>query len=142
MRKRQRGDFAQRQHFRAAEFVGAPGRARVADAASRRQRDVADEDRLQLRRAAAEQRQRRQGARERGEAVEEIVLRTEHDRRAQDDRVGERLAHGGLAAPLAGDIGLGDRASAPTPETWTSVSIPAAAAARAISPAPIACTAS
>ena len=78
MRKRQRGDFAQRQNFRPAEFVGAPGRgshrrwrASVASATSPTNTGCS------LRRAAAEQRQRRQDARERAEAVEEIVFGAE-----------------------------------------------------------------
>ena len=87
-----RSRLAQRHHLRAAEFVGSPAAPASSMRARRRQRDVADEDRLQFRRAAAEQRQRRQNARERGEAVEEIVLRPEHDRRAQHDRVGRSLA--------------------------------------------------
>ena len=67
-------------------------------------RDVADEDGLEARVPAADQRQGGREARHGGEAVEEVVLRAEHDRGPQDHRVRVDLAHGGLAPGLAAGI--------------------------------------
>ena len=50
-----------------------------------------------------------------GEAVEEIIFRTEHDRRAQDGRGGECIARRLLASPLARDIGRRGRCVRPDP---------------------------
>jgi hypothetical protein len=50
--------------------------------------------------AAADQRQRRRHARQRGEPVEEIILRTEHDRRPEDHRLRHGVEHGRLAQRL------------------------------------------
>ncbi len=66
--------------------------------------DVADEDRLEPRVPAADQRQRGREARHGGEAVEEVVLRAEHDGRAQDDGVGIDLAHRRLGAGLGAAV--------------------------------------
>ena len=90
--------LAQTHHFGAAEFVGSPRRGRIVERARRRERDVADEDRLQFRRPAAEQRQCGRKGRQRGETIEELVLRPEHDRWAQHDRAGEGFARRRLAA--------------------------------------------
>ena len=104
--------------------------------------DVADEHRLEFGLAAADQRQRRRHPRQRGEAVEEIVLRPEHDRGPQDRRV----RHGARAPPLrpppcCARRATGESGSAPSAETWIRRA-PAAAAARATRAAPSACTAS
>jgi hypothetical protein len=54
--------------------------------------------------AAADQRQRRQEARHRGELVEEVVLRTEHDRRPKEGGVGFCRQHGLLAFGLGAGV--------------------------------------
>src|SRR5690606_19115602 len=86
--------------LRSAELVDAAARDLPFDRARYRLRHVADIDRLEAGVAAADQRQSRRQAREPCEAVEEIVLRTEHDRRTQDHRIGYRLQHRLLAARL------------------------------------------
>ena len=53
---------------------------------------------------SAHQRQRGQEARHGGEAVEEVVLRAEHDRRPQDDGVGIDFAHRRLGAGLGAAV--------------------------------------
>ena len=58
--------------------------------------------------AAADQRQGRGEGRQAGEAVEEGVLGSEDDGRAQDHRRGEDSAHGGLAGGLGAGV-LGGR---------------------------------
>ena len=72
-----------------------------------RRGDVADEDRLEAGRAAADQRQRRRDARQRGEAVEEIVLRPEHDRRPHDDGLRLRGQHQPFARGLGAGVARG-----------------------------------
>ena len=49
-------DLAHRQHFRAAKLVGRAGLGLAVDGVRNRGRDIADIDRLQLGRAAADQR--------------------------------------------------------------------------------------
>ena len=66
--------------------------------------DIADIDRLEAGLAAADQRQEGREARHLGEAVEEIVLGPEDDAGAQDDGLGELLAHHRLALGLGPGI--------------------------------------
>ena len=54
--------------------------------------------------AAADQRQHRRQPRQPGELVEEIVLRSEHDRGTEDRRLRERLAHALFAQRLGPGI--------------------------------------
>ena len=126
--------LAQGHDFGAAEFVGLPGLGRPVEGASGRERHVAHEDRLQPRLPAAEQRQHGHEACERGEAVEEFVFGSEHDRRAQASSRRERPRASSFAAALARDEVAEAESGAPMPEICTSVRTPAAAAARAISP--------
>ena len=94
-----------------------------------RRGDVADIDRLEPGLAAADQRQCRRQLRHPGEAVEEPVLRPEHDRRPQDGGVGERLPHCGFARRLGARIGRNSEfASAPMAEM--SDQVPGARARR------------
>jgi len=66
--------------------------------------DVADEHRLEAGVTATENREHRQDARQRSEAVEEMIVRPEHDRRAEDDGIGPRLQHRGFTCRLAAGI--------------------------------------
>ena len=68
--------------LRPAELVGAPGGRRIVEAFDHRIGDIADIDRLEAGLAAADQRQHRRDHRHRGKAVEELVFRAEHHRRA------------------------------------------------------------
>jgi hypothetical protein len=54
--------------------------------------------------AASDQRQGRHEAGHSGEAVEEMILGTEHDRRAEDDGAGDRLEHRLFALRLAAGV--------------------------------------
>ncbi len=93
--------------FRAAELVDPAGRLGMVERRHRGIGDVADIDRLKPRLPAADQRQRRQVARQRGKAVEEVILGPEDQRRAQDGGAGEEVAHRRLALGLGAGIGGG-----------------------------------
>ena len=99
--------LAEALHLGPAELVDRAVLRPSADGARNRLRDVADEHRLEFRLAAADQRQRGRHPRERREAVEEIVLRAEHDRGAQDRRVRHGREHRGLALRLAARVERG-----------------------------------
>ena len=87
--------------LRPAELVGlAAMAARVERRLRDRLAEVGGIDRLQLP-AAADHRHDRQQPRHAGEAVDEIVLRPEHDRGPHDGRAGKGLAHRQLAFALA-----------------------------------------
>ena len=66
--------------------------------------DIANEHGLKFGFAAAEQRQHRRNAGDRGETVEEGILGPEHDRGTQDHGGGQRLEHGGFALGLAARV--------------------------------------
>ena len=91
--------------FRTAEFVDAAGRRRILEAFDHRIGNIADIDRLKPGFAAADQRQHRRDRRHRGKAVEELVLRAEHDRRTQDRDGRKRVAHRLFAGRLGAGIG-------------------------------------
>ena len=93
--------------FRAAELVGAAGRRRILEAFDDRIGDIADINRLKPGFAPADQRQHRRHRRHRGKAVEELVLRAEHDRGTQDRDGRKSVAHGLLAGRLGSGIGRG-----------------------------------
>ncbi len=96
-------ELSKRFHFRPAEFVGG-GRARtVLGGGDDRGRDVADEDRLETRLAAADQGQYRQPSRHRGKAVEEVVFGAEHDGWPHDRGRG----HGGQSRLFARRLATG-----------------------------------
>jgi len=97
--------FAEGFHFGTAELIDAAARHLAFDRIDDGARDVADEDRLEARMAAAEKRQRRQHTGERGEAVEEMIFRPKHDRRAEDDRAGDGLEDRRLSERLGTGIG-------------------------------------
>ncbi len=126
-----------------AQLIGRARRARLVQRGGDGGRDVADKDRLEAGVAAADQGQGGRNARQRGEFVEEAVLRPEHDGRPQDDGGREGLAH----APFAFRLGLGIvgsriRCRRRWPRHGPVRRRPAAAAASAILPAPSACTSS
>ena len=95
-------ELPQRPDFRPAELVDPPARDRARDGAGDRLGDVADIDRLEAGLGAGE-RQHRQHAGERSEAVEEAVAGPEDHRGAQD----HRLRHRGPDRRLG--LGLGAR---------------------------------
>src|SRR6185437_14081633 len=99
--------LAQGHHSRTAELVSRAGLREAGNRRGDRPRDVADIDWLQASPPAAQKRQNEEVTGERAEAVEEIVLGPEHDRRTQHDGVREYFARRLLAQPLAGDIGRG-----------------------------------
>eukprot|EP01136_Pigoraptor_vietnamica_P033411 Opistho-1_new@96248 len=109
-------DLAQHDLQQLAEAVGARAGQLIglARGLGQRQRvgdgrgNVADIDRLELGAAAADQRQGRRQHRHLGEAIEEAVLRSDDDRRAQDRRMGKGAQHALLAFRLgAGISGFG-----------------------------------
>ena len=104
--------------LRPAELVDAPAGDAAVDGARDRLRHVADKDRLEARLGAGE-RQHRQQAGERREAVEEAVARPEQQRGTQHHRVGPRREQPGLPLGLGARIGRRGAASAPMAETWT-----------------------
>lgn len=57
--------------------------------------------------AAAEQREARNEARHRRKAIEEVILRPEHDGRTEDDRIRSRFEHGSFAGSLGARVGRG-----------------------------------
>jgi hypothetical protein len=67
-------------------------------------RDIADVDRLEFRLPTTNQREKWREPRQAGEAIEELVLRPEHDRRPQDDGVRKFLENGLLGERLAACI--------------------------------------
>jgi len=93
--------LAEGVHRGPAELVGLPARRRILDCLHNGVRHIAHEHRLEARVAAADQRQRRQEARQIGEAIEEFVLRPEQQRRPQDGSLRKHLAHAPLAFRLA-----------------------------------------
>ncbi len=97
--------FAERLHLGAAELVGRAGLGFIFQRRDDGRGDVADEHRLEARRAAADQRQRRRDARHGGEAIEEAVLRTEQDRRPEDHGLRHRGFHRRFARRLGARIG-------------------------------------
>src|SRR5208283_1136852 len=108
-------DFAQQQledlaegiDLRATELVDAPDRRRIFEAFDYGVGNVADIDRLKPGFAAADQRQHRGDHRHRRKAVEELILGTEHDRRAQYRDGWKGVAHRLLAGRLGSGIGRG-----------------------------------
>ena len=113
--------FLERAHLRPAQFVDRAALRIAVDRFGNRRGDVADEHRLEAGRAAADQRQRRRDARQRGEAVEEIVLRPEHDRRPHDDGLRQRGQHqAARPRPWSARRRAREFSSAPIAETCTS----------------------
>jgi len=94
-------DLAHGQHFRPAEFVGRAGLRLAVDGIGDCGGDVADIGRLHPRHAAADQRQEGRDSRQRGEAIGELVLGPEQQRRPHDG--GRR--HGGQHGFFAGRLG-------------------------------------
>ena len=98
-------------HLGPAELIDRAVRCPVlgptADRAQDRPGDVADEHRLEPGLASADQRQRGRHPGERAEAVEEIILRAEHDRGPQDRGVRHGRKHLGLAGRLAARVERG-----------------------------------
>ena len=91
-------------HIRSAELVDRPGLGFAVNRFGDRFSDVAGKHRLKPHMAAAGERQHRRNARERGKAVEELVFRTEDDRRPHDDGFGLRRQDQPLACGLRARI--------------------------------------
>ena len=104
--------FAERRHLRAAKLIDLAATQFAIDGSGDGFGHIADIDRLKLRMAAADRRQEGRDFRHGGEPVEEIILRAEHDGRAEDDRVADGferrcLARRLRAAVLRRRIGIG-----------------------------------
>ena len=95
--------LAHAQHQRPTQLIGEPGRIEARQAGDHRIRHVPDIDRLEAR-GPGDHRHDRQALRHRGEAVEQRVLRPEHQRRPQDRRGREGRPHRLLACRLARPI--------------------------------------
>jgi len=93
-------DFLEAEDAWAAEFIGLARSFGVGNHLGDGLGDIPHKHRLELRVAAADQRQDGAEHRHLGEEIEEAVPLTKDDRRPDDDGVREFFAHGGLAHGL------------------------------------------
>ena len=100
-------DLPQGRDLRPAQFVDRSGLGLSLDGERDGCRYIADEDRLQLSLAAANEGQGGHVSRHGGEAIEELVFGAEHHRGAQHDGARECLLHQSLAPRFAARIARG-----------------------------------
>ncbi len=97
-------DLFEARDFRAAELIDFAALRLAVERDPDRFRNIADIDGLQLRLAAADQRQSGQQPRHGGETVEELIFGTENDGGPQNDSAGQRLQHRGFAGGFGARI--------------------------------------
>src|SRR6266851_4940239 len=93
-------DLLETENLWPAQFIDEAGLGFPLDRRRDRFSDIANENRLELRLPPADQRQRRQEPGQSRKAIEEIILRSEHDRRANNNGGGHRGEHRLVRASL------------------------------------------